>query len=195
MTETDWQTSLKAQGANIAEGEITDFGNAASELAATATKSTLCDLSHLGLLTLSGEDALSFLQGQVTNDVQLLNGKNAHYNGYCTPKGRMLALFLTFSLRNQLHLQFSRALLATVMKRLKMYVMRAKVEIEDASDEVVRFGINGPDATQQLTKTFATIPTQDYELGMIKSDEVFYQVIDQPIPNKPANQVPEVSDK
>jgi cell division protein FtsB len=29
------------------------------------------------------------------------------------------------------------------------------------------------------------------ELGMIKSDEVFYQVIDQPIPNKPANQLPE----
>jgi cell division protein FtsB len=28
------------------------------------------------------------------------------------------------------------------------------------------------------------------ELGMIKSDEVFYQVIDQPLPSKPANQVP-----
>jgi len=32
------------------------------------------------------------------------------------------------------------------------------------------------------------------ELGMIKSDEVFYQVIDKPIPSKPANQVPEVAD-
>ena len=30
------------------------------------------------------------------------------------------------------------------------------------------------------------------ELGMIKQDEVFYQVIDQPIPSKPANQVPAV---
>lgn len=29
------------------------------------------------------------------------------------------------------------------------------------------------------------------ELGMIKSDEVFYQVIDQPIPSKPANLLPE----
>jgi cell division protein FtsB len=32
------------------------------------------------------------------------------------------------------------------------------------------------------------------ELGMIKSDEVFYQVIDQPLPSKPANQVPEPFD-
>lgn len=31
------------------------------------------------------------------------------------------------------------------------------------------------------------------ELGMIKSDEVFYQVIDQPIPTKPANLLPEES--
>ena len=30
------------------------------------------------------------------------------------------------------------------------------------------------------------------ELGMIKQDEVFYQVIDQPLPLQPANQVPEV---
>jgi cell division protein FtsB len=28
------------------------------------------------------------------------------------------------------------------------------------------------------------------ELGMVKQDEVFYQVIDQPLPNKPANQLP-----
>ena len=33
------------------------------------------------------------------------------------------------------------------------------------------------------------------ELGMIKQDEVFYQVIDQPLPLQPANQVPEVGAK
>lgn len=29
------------------------------------------------------------------------------------------------------------------------------------------------------------------ELGMIKSDEVFYQVIDQPLPSQPTNQIPD----
>ena len=43
----------------------------------------LCDLPHLGLLEISGADALTFLQGQVTNDVKLLVGNNAHYSAYC----------------------------------------------------------------------------------------------------------------
>ena len=65
----------------------------------TATnKNILCDLSHLGLLQVSGADAVSFLQGQVTNDVNLLTGTNAHYTAYCNPKGRMLALFLAYHL-------------------------------------------------------------------------------------------------
>jgi cell division protein FtsB len=33
------------------------------------------------------------------------------------------------------------------------------------------------------------------ELGMIKQDEVFYQVIDQPLPTQPANQLPETDNK
>ena len=107
----------------------------------------LCDLSHLGLLEISGADAVTFLQGQVTNDVNLLTGTNAHYSAYCNPKGRMLALFLAFAHHNNqqgnhLHLQFNRELLEPIMKRLKMYVMRSKVEIKDVSDSIIKFGLN-----------------------------------------------------
>ncbi len=125
---------------------------------------TLCDLSHLGLLEISGADAVTFLQGQVTNDVKLLAGDNAHYSAYCTPKGRMLALFLAFAHFDHIHLQFNRELLESIMKRLKIYVMRAKVEIKDVSDEIVKFGIDGPEAASMLAPLFSTIPTQNYEL-------------------------------
>ena len=135
----------------------------------------LCDLSHLGLLEISGADAVTFLQGQVTNDVNLLTGTNAHYSAYCNPKGRMLALFLAFAhhnnqLGNHLHLQFNRELLEPIMKRLKMYVMRSKVEIKDVSDSIIKFGINGPEAASMLEAVFnkvpmfSKIPTEDYEL-------------------------------
>lgn len=135
----------------------------------TATnKNILCDLSHLGLLEISGADAVSFLQGQVTNDVKLLVGTgaqhNAHLSAYCNPKGRMLALFLAFSHDDNLHLQLNRELLEPIMKRLKMYVMRSKVEIKDVSDSIVRFGINGPEAAQILGYSPAKIPVEDYEL-------------------------------
>ena len=91
------------------------------------------------------------------------------------PKGRMLALFLAFAhhnnqLGNHLHLQFNRTLLEPIMKRLKMYVMRSKVDIKDVSDTILMFGLNGPQASSILEAVFNTapnyskIPTQDYEL-------------------------------
>ena len=128
----------------------------------------LCDLSHLGLLEISVADAVTFLQGQVTNDVKLLAGSdiksNAHYTAYCNPKGRMLALFLAFAHYDHLHLQFNRELLEPIMKRLKMYVMRSKVEIKDVSDSIIKFGLNGPQASSMLALIFSTVPNQDYEL-------------------------------
>ena len=124
----------------------------------------LCDLSHLGLLEISGADAVTFLQGQVTNDVKLLAGTNAHYSAYCNPKGRMLSLFLAFAHYDHLHLQFNRELLEPIMQRLKMYVMRSKVQIKDVSDSIIKFGLNGPQAASMLAPLFSTIPSQDYAL-------------------------------
>ncbi|PCI60530.1 MAG: folate-binding protein YgfZ [Methylophilaceae bacterium] len=128
------------------------------------TDNTLCELSQLGLLALSGDDAITFLQGQVTNDVNQLDGKLVHYSAYCSPKGRMLALFLAFKHQDKTYLQFSQPLLESVMKRLKMYVMRAKVDIADVSDELRRFGIGGPDAKDIVTKALGVAPEQDYAM-------------------------------
>ncbi len=128
------------------------------------TDDTLCALPHLGLLTLSGDDAVTFLQGQVTNDVTQLNGENAHYSAYCSPKGRMLALFLAFAHDDKLYLQFSQPILASVMKRLTMYVMRAKVDIADVSDSLRRFGVNGPNAKKIVSAALGSVPEQDYAL-------------------------------
>lgn len=134
----------------------------------------VCDLSHMGLLEVSGADALTFLQGQVTNDVKLLTmGSQAHFSGYCNPKGRLLALFLAFYHQDHFHLQFNRELLAPIMKRLKMYVMRSKVEIKDVSESIVKFGINGPDAASILASHFTDIPShipsQDFELSNLEN--------------------------
>lgn len=127
----------------------------------------LCDLSQLGLLEVSGPDALTFLQGQVTNDVNLLTGSTAHYSAYCTPKGRMLALFLAFSHNNHIHLQLNRELIEPIMKRLKMYVLRAKVEIKDVSDDISIIGIDGPEAASILALCHAEIPQNNYEFTSV----------------------------
>ena len=172
----NWQPNAlfanSSSQALIENGSIVHYSDAKAELMATINVNTMFDLSHLGLLEINGADAVDFLQGQVTNDVKLLLGNNAHYTGYCTPKGRLLALFLAFFHYDHLHLQFKRELVEPIMKRLKMYVMRSKVEIKDVSETIVKIGINGPDSVVLLSPLFAQLPTQPYELVSLENGAI-----------------------
>lgn len=164
---TQWHQFLGSQQATITGQRVQHFGNPQMELQATADATVLADLSHLGLLKIDGEDRVAFLQGQLTNDVKLLNGSNSHYAGYCTPKGRMLAMFLAFAKNDHLYLQLNRQLLEPIMKRLKMYVLRSKVMITDVSDSIVRLGLAGKDAEQILLNHFGQAPQGTHELMML----------------------------
>ncbi len=124
----------------------------------------LCDLSHLGLLELDGADAFTFLQGQVTNDIKQLDGTRAHYSGYCNPKGRLLALFLAFAHSEHLHLQMPRALIEPIAKRLRMYVMRSKVNIQDVSESIIKIGLQGSHAAEMLNPLFNSLPQNAFDL-------------------------------
>lgn len=165
MTVTQWQSHLSAQSAHIVDDAILHFGHPAQELTQVAQHLTLCDLSHLTLLEIEGADAVTFLQGQVTNDVKLLHGQQAHYSGYCSPKGRLLALFLAFTHQGHLHLQLPKSIAEAIAKRLKMYVMRSKVTINDTSDRMITLGLNGPGASQLLLAHFSQVPTAPYALS------------------------------
>ncbi|MEJ2114847.1 MAG: folate-binding protein, partial [Gammaproteobacteria bacterium] len=59
-------------------------------------KTYLCDLSNLGLIRASGEDAFNFLHGQFTNDLNLVTDNKSQLSSYCNPKGRMLSIFRIF---------------------------------------------------------------------------------------------------
>ena len=159
-----WQDFLKQQGANFVEGRVLDFGNPAAELAAAQGKTVMADLSQLGLLAFSGEDTGEFLQGQLTNDVRGLAADGASWNGYCSPKGRMLANFLMWKSGADTCLQMSGDIRESVLKRLKMFVLRAKVQVRDATDEHVRLVLSGPQALAALAEAGLAVPE-----GMMKT--------------------------
>ena len=164
MANNDWQEYQFIQGAVFNNETIMSFGNIQNELICTQDQNVICDLSHLALLEITGDDATSFLQGQVTNDVRLLDESTAHYTGYCSPKGRLLALFFAFTRQQRIYLQLNTKLLEPISKRLKMYVMRAKVNISNVSDNYVRLGLSGNDTVSLLTPFFSHIPSQAYEV-------------------------------
>ncbi|HOY71119.1 MAG TPA: folate-binding protein [Methylotenera sp.] len=163
MTNNDWQEFLFIKGGVFNNGTISSFGNTEKELSYTQNEDIICDLSHLDILEISGDDALTFLQGQVTNDVKLLRGNNAHYTGYCSPKGRLLALFFAFTFNNNLHLQLNHKLAEPIAKRLKMYVMRSKVAINNVSDSTVKIGLSGHNIAKFMAPIFGGVPSAVYE--------------------------------
>lgn len=161
----EWRQFLADQGAAPdSAGDIAHFGAPQDELQAAAQATIMADLSHLGLLQVEGADAASFLQGQLTNDVHLLDGSNSQLAGYCSPKGRLLAIFLVYAHHGHFHLQFNGSLGTALLKRLRMYVLRAQTTISDVSDRIIRIGAAGAEAETALHQVFGSVPQQAHQL-------------------------------
>jgi tRNA-modifying protein YgfZ len=94
-------------------------------------------LAHLGILRFTGADALRFLQGQVSNDTQPLSDSAPILAAYSTPQGRVLALIYLLPHSSGVLAILPREILLPTMERMRKYILRAKVRIEDAADLVV----------------------------------------------------------
>ena len=105
-------------------------------------------LDHLGVIRATGPDAATFLQGQLTQDVVSIGQDTARLAAFCNAKGRMQASFVVFKHQNadavdELLMVCSADILAQTLKRLSMFVMRAKVKLTDASADFTIFGLVG----------------------------------------------------
>ena len=101
-------------------------------------------LPQLGVIRVVGEDAASFLHGQLTQDFALMGLSQARLAAFCSAKGRMMASFVGVKRNHQeIWLVCARDLLAPTLKRLSMFVLRAKAKLSDASAEVAVYGLVG----------------------------------------------------
>jgi tRNA-modifying protein YgfZ len=91
-------------------------------------------LSQLALFDVTGDDAASFLQGQLTQDVQLWQPHEIKRAAWCTVKGRMLASFYLWPIDGGFRLLVAQDLVAKLLPRLRMFVMRAKVLVSEPLD-------------------------------------------------------------
>lgn len=102
------------------------------------------ELTELGVIRVQGADAATFLHGQLTQDFALLGMSEARLAAFCTAKGRMQASFIGFKRApDDILLVCSRDLLAAVLKRLSMFVLRAKARLTDASGDWRICGLAG----------------------------------------------------
>jgi tRNA-modifying protein YgfZ len=99
-------------------------------------------LTDHGLIIASGADARSFLHGQLTSDMQNLREDRAQLAGYCSAKGRLLALFTAFAQPNgDVLLECDTSVLPQTLKRLQMFVLRAQCKLINADTEYSIYGL------------------------------------------------------
>ena len=134
-----------------------DFGDPRRELEAARGRAAVCPLSHFDLLRVSGADAQTFLQGQLTNDVLQVTPTSAHFGGYCTPKGRLIADFLLMRTSQAYLMHLPGDSCAVLAERLRKFVLRANVQIGRETG-LRAIGIAGPDAAALLERSVGKPP-------------------------------------
>ena len=95
---------------------------------------TWVELPERGVVALEGGEARSFLQGLITNDIDLISPSRSIYGALLTPQGGFLHDFLIAELDGVLLLDCDAGQIPDLVRRLGMYRLRADVRIDDRSD-------------------------------------------------------------
>ena len=156
----NWRSFLESADAVFdgASDEILNFGDASGELQAARSQTVLVPLTHLALIEAVGEDAKPFLHSQFTSDINHLSADQVQHSAWCTAKGRMQASFLAWREGDAYQLALAADLEAASLKRLQMFVLRAKVKLATLTDSRVLLGIAGPQAGAALATADLPFP-------------------------------------
>lgn len=103
------------------------------------------------LVKISGSDATQFLQNLLTNDVMQLANGQCQLNGFCNPKGRLLASFLLMRLHDDYLMMLPRDQLSFVVQRLSMFKLRSQVSIDDCSEQYRVIYVHGDSSVAGIT--------------------------------------------
>jgi hypothetical protein len=123
----------------------TPDSNLISSIKSAVEPRHLASLTSFSGFTVTGADAVTFLQGQLTHDVKALALGHHQRTGYCTPKGRLLGVMIQWkSDETTIHHLLPTQVQETLLKRLKMFVLRAKAVFSPADQGVAVFALWGP---------------------------------------------------
>ncbi|HKZ93406.1 MAG TPA: glycine cleavage system aminomethyltransferase GcvT [Candidatus Bathyarchaeia archaeon] len=120
---------------------------------AVRTHVGLFDITHMGRAVVTGSKSEAFLNYVTTNDVSVLMPCNAQYSTMCNENGGIKDDFIVSRLEQEKFLAVYNA--ANREKDFKWLVQNAKAfnaKVEDVSDNVAMFAVQGPSAQQVLEK-------------------------------------------
>src|ERR1700675_2534527 len=134
---------------------------------ASIAVSSWARLAHLGILRFTGPDALSFLQGQVSSDTRRLAENVSLLSSYSSPQGRVLALIYLLPHSGGVAAILPREILLPTLERMRKFVLRAKVKIEDGGDALQVAGVHSEQALRSLG-----LPTPEDPTGYVEHEGI-----------------------
>jgi folate-binding protein YgfZ len=168
-----WRSFLESADAVFDGEEVVSFGDTGKELEAARTRTVVVPLSHLSCLEAVGDDAQSFLHNQFTSDINHLLPGHAQYSAWCSAKGRMQVSFVAWRAGEAFRLALAADLEGPILKRLQMFVLRARVKLSSLADTHVLIGIAGAQAAEALADAVLTPPTGT----LVTADSIGGQVV------------------
>ncbi len=160
---------MSASGADIDANGATRFGAPSSALGPAMRSAMVCDLSTYGLIAFKGPDAVPFLHGQLSSDVQALTTDACQLATYNSPKGRVLSTLLLWRDTDGILVQAPAAVAEAMHKRLSMYILRSKVRATLENDRFVRLGVGGPNVFTILDRLGLNCPPADFGVTRAQS--------------------------
>ncbi len=114
-----------------------------------------CAIEDRATLQVSGSDAMTFLQGIVTNDVPLLDHKPGLFAAMLSAQGKFLYDFFMVAYQDGVLIDLEADVLDDVIKKFKLYRLRSRVDIHDVSSQWQAYALWGKHLTQAFIPTEA----------------------------------------
>lgn len=134
------------------------------QLEALRKGDALCMMSHFAVIRVSGSDAQSFLQGQLSSDLREVSEAHSQYSSYSNAKGRVLGNFLIWQFRGDYFLLISADIADALCKRLGMFVLRAQAKLQVVTGQWLLAGVIGGRAEEALRVVFNGVPEQSHDV-------------------------------
>lgn len=115
-------------------------------------------LPELGVIEVSGPDALPFLSAQLTNDLRVLPEAGSQIGAWCTAQGRVLMVARICKRDAAFLLILPLETLTATLGRLQRYVLRAQVELRDGAGRIAFLGLSGPNAPSRAATRIGAAP-------------------------------------
>ncbi|MBM7073424.1 tRNA-modifying protein YgfZ [Shewanella sp. 202IG2-18] len=141
----------------------------------------IAKLSHFGLISVTDEQAATFLQGQVTADVTGLAETDWCWGAHCDPKGKMLASFRLFKAQEAIWMLLPKTTVDADLPQLQKYAVFSKVTLSDATTDKLLFGIAGSGASVFIEKHFGELSgrvSESNSVIILQDNERYVLVVD-----------------